>query len=83
MHFLFLTKSPSKRTPPGSPTGAPMETAACLHDIFYISLKFLIKITLNKEILFHLSKALGKERFSMFPKRGAPMERDANFRRLT
>jgi len=36
----------------------------------YTSFKFLIKIPLNKEISSLLSKALGKERPSVFPKTG-------------
>jgi hypothetical protein len=50
---------------------------------FYISLKILIKIPLNKEIFSLLSKALGKERPSMFPKSEAPVETAAHFQSLT
>ena len=32
---------------------------------------------------FHLSKAVGKDRPTMFLKSGAPMETDANFQSLT
>jgi hypothetical protein len=52
-----------------------MERAARLQGLFYI-LKFLTKISLNVSFL---SKALGKERPSMFPKIGAPIETEAHF----
>jgi hypothetical protein len=51
-----------------------MESAACLQGLFYISLKFLIKISVNTEVFSLLSKTLGKERPSMFPKTWALME---------
>jgi hypothetical protein len=60
-----------------------MERDACLQGLFYISLKFLIKIPLNKQIFSLLSKALGKERPSMFPRSEVPMETDAHFQSLT
>jgi hypothetical protein len=50
---------------------------------FYISLKFLIKISLNKDIFSFLSKAPRKERPPMFPQSGAPMKTDAHFYSLT
>jgi len=48
----FSLKSLSKRTPPGSPTGAPMEGAARLQGLFFFhtSLKLVTKIPLNEEI---------------------------------
>jgi len=50
MHFFFLSqKVPVNEPPPCSPVGA-LERAACLLGLFYISLKFLIKIPLNTEI---------------------------------
>jgi len=60
-----------------------MERAALLQGLFYISLKFLFKNSLNKEFVFLLSKTLEKERPSMFPKSGAPAETDAHFQSLT
>jgi len=84
MHFLFLFKVPVKEPPPGSPTG-PLwaELPVYKNFFFYISLKFLIKISLNKETFPLLSNALGKKRPSMFPKSGAPMETEAHFQSLT
>jgi len=61
----------------------PMETAAHLQGLFYISLKFFIKIFLNEEKFSLLSEALGKEHSSMFPKSGAPIETNAHFQSLT
>jgi hypothetical protein len=60
-----------------------MERAARLQGLFYISLKFLIKIALNKEIIFLLSKALGEEHPSVFRQNRARMETDAHFQSLT
>jgi hypothetical protein len=56
-----------------------MERAARLQGLLYTSLKFLIKISLNKENFSRLLQALGKERPSMFAKSGAPVETDAHF----
>jgi len=47
--FSFSLESPSKQTPSKFPYRAPIERTACLHSLFYIPLKFLIKIYLNKE----------------------------------
>jgi len=46
-----------------------------VYGAFCISLENLIKIPLNK-------RALRKKRPSLFPKSGAPMEKEANFRAL-
>ena len=51
MHFLLLSKFPVNKPP----NRAPMERAARLQGLFYMSLIFLIKISLNKEI-FPLSQ---------------------------
>jgi len=59
-----------------------MERAPRLQGIFYISLQFLVKISLSKENFPLLSKALGKETPSMFPKSGAPKETYAHFQSL-
>jgi hypothetical protein len=75
-HFLFLSNVPVNHLQ--FPQQTPIERAACLQDLFYIFLKFLIKISLNKKISL-LSKTLGKERPSMFHKSEVPMERDAHF----
>jgi len=51
MYFLFFfLKSPNKPTPSRFPNMAPMERAAHLQALFYISLKFFIKISLNTDI---------------------------------
>jgi len=71
MHFLFLSKSPSERTPPGSPTRAPMERATCLQGLFYRPLKFLIKIPLNKES-FPFPKGPRKGGFLHVPQKRGP-----------
>jgi len=48
--MYFFLKSPSKRTPSTLPNKASMERAAHFEGLFfYTSLKFLIKIFLNKE----------------------------------
>ena len=60
-----------------------METAASLHAFFYISLKLLTKIPLNKEMYSFSLKTLGKERLSMLPKSVAPTETDVHFQSLT
>jgi len=49
-----------------------MEGAARLQGFFNISLKFLIKIPLNKQIYPFSQKTLGEERPSMSPKSGDP-----------
>jgi len=59
MHPLFLSKVPVNEPPPGSPTGPYGESCPLTRAFFfYISLKFLIKIPLNKKLSL-LSKALG------------------------
>jgi hypothetical protein len=55
------------------PQQGPCEESCLFTRPFFI-LKFLIKISLNKEFFFLLSKALGRERPSMFPRSGGPME---------
>ena len=47
--FFFSQEIPVNEHPPCSPAGT-LERAACLQSLFYISLKFLIKIPLNTEI---------------------------------
>jgi hypothetical protein len=49
MHFLFLSKVPVNKPPAGSSTGPLLERAAHLQGLFYLPLKFFIKIALNKE----------------------------------
>jgi hypothetical protein len=65
------------------PNRVLMERAAWLQDLYYVSLKFLIKISLNKEHVSLLSKALRAECPSMFPKSEASIEIDAHFQSLT
>jgi cobalamin synthase len=57
-----------------------MEGAALYKAFFYISLKFLTKIPLNKKISIH-SKALGN-RSSIFPQSGTHVETDVHFQIL-
>ena len=71
--FSFSLKSPSTRTPSRFPKRAPMERAARLQGLLYISFKFLIKISLKRNF-YLLSKVLGKERPSMFSQSAAAME---------
>ena len=62
-----------------------METAALLQDLlFYITLKFLTKYSLNKEILFSPSLK-GPRKVASFhiPQIGAPLETDAHLQSLT
>ena len=47
--FSFSLKSPSKRIPPVSPTGPLRRALPVYKAFFYISLKFLIKISIIKK----------------------------------
>jgi hypothetical protein len=47
--FSFSLKSPNKQTPCRLFNRAVMERAAHLQGLFYLPLKFLIKIALNKD----------------------------------
>jgi len=49
MHFLFLSKVPVNEPSSTFPNRVPMERAAYLQGLFYIFLKFIVKISLNKE----------------------------------
>jgi len=71
IYFPFFLKSPGKRIPSRFTNGAPMERDTRLQGIFTYLLIYLF-----------ISKALRKERLSMFPKSGAPMETDAHSRAL-
>jgi len=70
MHFLFLSKDPVSEPPPGSPTGLLWRELLVYRTFFtyHIPHKNFPKLR-NFSLL---SKALGKERPSMFPKRGGP-----------
>jgi hypothetical protein len=71
MHFLFLSKSPSKQTPSNYPNRAPAERAARLEGLFfYSSLKFLIKYSLN--IFFSSLKGPRKGAFLHIPQIRGP-----------
>jgi hypothetical protein len=59
-HFLFLSKVPVNEPPPVSPTGLLWRELPVCKAFFYISLKFLTKISLIKKF-FLFSKALGKD----------------------
>jgi hypothetical protein len=48
--FFFLSKVSVNKPPPGSPTGPPWRELPIYRAFFYISLIFLIKISLNKEM---------------------------------
>jgi hypothetical protein len=50
MHSLFLSEVPVNEPFQVPLYRAPMERAAYLQVLFYISLKFLLKIPLNKDI---------------------------------
>jgi hypothetical protein len=50
MNFLFLSNFPVKEPPPSSPTGSLWTELPVYKASFYVSLKFLIKISLSKEI---------------------------------
>jgi hypothetical protein len=71
IYHPFLSKSPGKRIPCKSPNGALMERDTRLEDIFR-----------NLLIYLCISKALRKERRSMFPKIRAPIEADVHSRAL-
>jgi hypothetical protein len=49
MHFLFLSKVPANEPAP-VPQKGPYEDSCPFRGSFYISLKVLVKISLNKEI---------------------------------
>jgi hypothetical protein len=57
-----------------------MERAACLQGLYYISLKFLIKISLNKG--FPSLKRPWKGVCPHAPQNGVPMETYAHFQSL-
>jgi hypothetical protein len=71
IYYHFLSKCPSMQIPSRFPNGALVGRDACLQGIF----TFLL-------IYFFISKALRKQRHSMFPKLGACMETDAHTRAL-
>jgi hypothetical protein len=75
MQSLFLSKVPVNKSPPGTPMELPIYKA-----FFYISLKFLTKVSLNKVKKFFPSlKGPRKGASSKFPKSGAPIETDIHF----
>ena len=81
MHFLCL-KSRSKPTPSRFPSRVPIERAARLQDLFYISIKFLINISLNEEN-FPFSQRLQERRVpSCSPKAGPLWKQTPIFRAL-
>jgi hypothetical protein len=51
MHFLSLSKVPVNEPPPSSTTGPLWRQLPVYRAFFYVSLIFLIKISLSKEIL--------------------------------
>ena len=69
IYYPFVPRSPSKRITSRFPSGVPMEWDTRLQGIFASLLIYLF-----------ISKALRKERPSMLPKSGAPMETDAHYR---
>jgi len=71
MHSLFLSKVPVNEPVQFPSKALWRELPTYKAFFFYISLRFLIKVLLNKKSL--LSKALGKRLF-IFPKSGAPVE---------
>jgi len=82
MHSPSLSKVPVNEPPPGSPTGPLWRELPITRSFFYISFKFLIKVSLNKEI-FHFSQRPQERSFPpCSPQSGAPMETDAHFYNL-
>jgi len=71
IHYPFLSKSRGKLIPSRFPKRAPMERDTRLQGIFTFLLIYLF-----------ISKALHKERPSMFSKSGATMQTDAHSRDL-
>jgi hypothetical protein len=65
--IIFYPNSPDKQIPTRFPNEAHMERDACLQDIFTCLL-----------MCFFTSKAPWKDRDSMVPKSGVPMETDAH-----
>jgi hypothetical protein len=61
---IYHSKVPVNEPPPGSPTGAPIETAVRLQSPLLHILQISHKIPLAKD--FFLPEALGKECPSMF-----------------
>jgi len=68
--FFSLKKVPPNERPPGSPTGPLWKEIPIYRAFFFTSLETIVKIPLNKNF-FLLSKALRKQRPSVFPKSGA------------
>jgi len=64
IYFPFFSKRTGKRIPSKFPNGAPMEGHICLQVIFTYLLIYLF-----------ITKALRKDRPSIFPKCGAPIPR--------
>ena len=65
----FSLKSPSKQNTPGSPIRPCGDSCPLTRSIFYISLKFLIKIPLNKKI-YHFSQRPMRVSLHFSQKRG-------------
>ena len=79
MHFLLFSKTNPLQVLQQGPYGGSCPFTGPFAHISQITHKnFLIK-----EIFPLLLKALGKERPSMLPKSGAPMETDAHLQSLT
>ena len=78
--FSFFLESPSKQTPPGSPTG-PLWTELPIYKAFFLRISQIpYKITLNKFIPSLRGPRQGAN--PMFPKSGGPMETDIHFQSL-
>jgi hypothetical protein len=83
MQFLLLSKVPVNETLQ-VPQQGPMERAARLQGLLLHISQIPYKMPLNKKKkLSLLSKALGKECPSIFPKSGAPVETDVHFQSFT
>jgi hypothetical protein len=70
MYFLFLSKVPVNEPPPISPTGLLWRELPVYRSFFYISLKFLIKISLNTEIFPFSQRSQERSVPPCSPKRG-------------
>jgi hypothetical protein len=83
MHFLFFPQISQSTDLLQVRQQAPIERAARQKGPFFTKLSNFSQKFPQIKKCFLLSKALGKECPSIFPKSGAPMERIAHFQSLT
>jgi hypothetical protein len=70
--FLFLSKVPVNGSPPPTPTGPLWREVSVYRAFFYITLKFLIKYSLNIEIFSPSLKGPGIEAAHHIPQKRGP-----------